>query len=140
AQLGERSVRNAEVEGSNPFASTQTRLPAFRVAVSFSIRPTITNGASGRSTRSWGSRPHARSCSGDGERHHLFNVCCPCPQHHQAVKAQRDAGAVRQPRVHSVEKPRVRRQPRFALCLPERVLLNGPSAKFLRVGQFVIAV
>jgi hypothetical protein len=26
AQLGERGVRNAEVEGSNPFASTKNRL------------------------------------------------------------------------------------------------------------------
>ena len=27
AQLGERGVRNAEVEGSNPFASTKTHFP-----------------------------------------------------------------------------------------------------------------
>ncbi len=28
AQLGERGVRNAEVEGSNPFASTSHSFPA----------------------------------------------------------------------------------------------------------------
>ena len=97
-----------------------------------------------RASRPPGKPPGERSAAAsdllEGQGEHLVDGVRPAGEHHDAVKTQRHAGALRQPGLESLQQPLIERQRLFPVALALFVGLLEALTLLGSVEQLVVAV